>query len=224
MSLRCAFYGRYSSDRQNPLSPTDQLAKCQQLAQERGWRVLEDHRYTDEAISGATVHRPGLTRLLAAAESKPRPFDVVLFEDSSRLSRKQADILNLAERFNFAGVKVCFVSQGIDSTDEKFQFLLMARGLVDQLFLSDTANRVRRGMEGLLRRGLHTGGRCFGYRARKDADGTRLEVYEPEAAIVRGIFELYAAAQLRSRPLATGADWTPVALLVSLVRACDSSQ
>ena len=195
MSLRCAFYGRYSSDRQNPLSPTDQLAKCQQFAQERGWRVLEEHSYTDSAITGATVHRPGLTRLLAAAESKPRQFDVVLFEDSSRLSRKQADILNLCERFNFAGVKVCFVSQGIDSTDEKFQFLLMARGLVDQLFLSDTANRVRRGMEGLLRRGLHTGGRCFGYRARKDLDGTRLEVYEPEAAIVREIFELYAAGK-----------------------------
>jgi site-specific DNA recombinase len=195
MSLRCAFYGRFSTDRQNPLSPIDQLAKCQQYAQERGWRVLDDHSYTDEAISGATVHRPGLTRLLEAAESKPRPFDAVLFEDSSRLSRKQADILNLCERFNFAGVKVCFVSQGIDSTDEKFQFLLMARGLVDQLFLSDTANRVRRGMEGLLRRGLHTGGRCFGYRSRKDSDGTRLEVYAPEAAIVRGIFELYAAGK-----------------------------
>src|ERR1700676_4067567 len=104
MSLRCAFYGRYSSDRQNPLSPTDQLAKCQQFAQERGWRVLEDHSYTDEAVRGATLHRPGLPRLMAAAESKPRPFDVVLFEDSSRLSRKQADVLNLAERFNFAGV------------------------------------------------------------------------------------------------------------------------
>ena len=61
----------------------------------------------------------------------------------------------------------------------------------DQLFLVDTAKRVRRGLEGLIRRGLHTGGKCFGYRSRKDPDGVRLEVFEPEAAIVRRIFQLY---------------------------------
>ena len=44
----------------------------------------------------------------------------------------------------------------------------------------------------MIRRGLHTGGRCYGYRSRKDADGTRLEIYEPEATIVRRIFHLYA--------------------------------
>jgi site-specific DNA recombinase len=136
------------------------------------------------------VHRPGLTRLLAAAESKPRPFDAVLFEDSSRLSRKQADILNLAERFNFAGVRVCFISQGIDSGDEKFQFLLMARGLVDQLFLSDTANRVRRGMEGLLSKGAAYWRSMLRIPGEERFGRTRLEVYEPEAAIVRGVFEV----------------------------------
>jgi site-specific DNA recombinase len=133
-----------------------------------------------------------LRSLLAAAESKPRPFDVVLFEDASRLSRKQADVLNLCERLSFAGVKIYFISQGIDSGDEKFQLLLLARGMIDQLFLADTAKPVRRGLEGLIRRGLHTGGRCFGYRSRKDADGVRLGIHEPEAIVVRRIFYLYA--------------------------------
>lgn len=146
----------------------------------------------DEEISGATLDRPGLRSLLSAAESKPRPFDVLLVEDASRLSRKQADALNRCERLSFAGVKISFISQGIDSGDEKFQLLLLARGMIDQLFLADTAKRVRRGLEGLIRRGLHTGGRCFGYRSRKDADGVRLEIHEPEAAIVRWIFHLYA--------------------------------
>ncbi len=115
-----------------------------------------------------------------------------MIEDASRLSRKQADVLNLCERLSFAGVKIHFISQGIDSGDEKFQLLLLARGMIDQLFLADTAKRVRRGLEGLIRRGLHTGGRCFGYRSRKDPDGVRLEIYEPEAVIVRKIFNLYA--------------------------------
>ena len=115
-----------------------------------------------------------------------------------RLSRKQADVLNLCERLNFAGVKICFITQGVDSGDDKFQLLVLARGMIDQLFMADTSERVRRGLEGLVRRGLHTGGRCYGYRSRKDADGTRLEIFEPQAEVVRRIFELYSAgASLR---------------------------
>ena len=192
---RCAAYARYSTDRQNPLSTQDQLAKLQQFATERGWIFSENHVYTDEEISGATLDRPGLRSLLADAESKPRPFDVLLLEDASRLSRKQSDILNLCERLMFAGVTIHFVSQGIASSDEQFHLLLLARGMIDQLFLADTAKRVRRGLEGLIRRGLHTGGRIFGYRSRKDPDGTRLEIYEIEAAVVRRIFEMYAEGQ-----------------------------
>jgi site-specific DNA recombinase len=191
-ALRVAAYARYSTDRQNPLSCDDQLAKARAFASERGWIYSQENVWTDSEASGATLDRLGLRLLLAAAESKPRPFDVLLVEDASRLSRKQADVLNLCERLSFAGVKIHFISQGIDSGDEKFQLLLLARGMIDQLFLADTAKRVRRGLEGLIRRGLHTGGRCYGYRSRKDPDGTRLEIYEPEAIVVRRIFYLYA--------------------------------
>jgi DNA invertase Pin-like site-specific DNA recombinase len=170
VNLRCAAYARYSTDRQNPLSTQDQLEKSREYAREYGFRFIEEHVYTDEEISGATLDRPGLRSLLAAAEAKPRPFDVLLIEDASRLSRKQADVLNLCERLSFAGVKIHFISQGIESDDEKFQLLLLARGMIDQLFLADTAKRVRRGLEGLIRRGLHTGGRCFGYHKQKNTD------------------------------------------------------
>ena len=192
MTTRCAAYARYSTDRQNPLSTEDQLAKCRQFAAEHQSHFLQEHVYTDEEISGATLERPGLRLLLEAAESRPRPFDALLIEDSSRLSRKQADVLNLCERLSFAGVKIHFISQGIDSSDEKFQLLLLARGMIDQLFLADTAKRVRRGLEGLIRRGLHTGGRCFGYHSHDVAGGKQLAIFEPEAAVVRRIFRLYA--------------------------------
>lgn len=99
-STRCAAYARYSTDRQNPLSTEDQLDKSRQFAAEHSWQFLDSHVYTDEEISGATLDRPGLRMLLAAAESKPRPFDVLLLEDASRLSRKQADVLNLCERLS----------------------------------------------------------------------------------------------------------------------------
>lgn len=69
--IRCAAYARYSTDRQNPLSTQDQIEKSRQYAGERGWDFLEDHVYTDEEISGATLDRPGLRLLLTAAESNP---------------------------------------------------------------------------------------------------------------------------------------------------------
>ena len=190
--LRCAVYARYSTNKQNPLSIEDQVRKCSEYAKRRGWEFLEEWTYADEEISGATLERPGLREMLRGAESRDRPFDVILAEDTSRLSRKLADVLNLCERFRFAGTRVCFVSQGIDSSDEQFQLLIAARGMIDQLFLTDTAKRVRRGMEGRVLKGFSFGGRCFGYRRRKEVGGARLSVVEGEAAVVRRIFVLYA--------------------------------
>jgi site-specific DNA recombinase len=155
-ALRAAAYARYSTDRQNPLSTQDQLEKCRQFASARGWIFREDYFYTDEEISGATLDRPGLRQLREDVKAKPRPFDVQLVEDASRLSRKQADVLNLCEELKFTEVRICFVSQGIDSSDHTFQLLLLPRGMIDQLSLTDTAQRVCRGLEGLIRRGDST--------------------------------------------------------------------
>jgi site-specific DNA recombinase len=192
--MKCASYARYSTDRQNPLSTQDQLEKCRQFAMQRGWQFLDEQIFTDEEVSGATLDRSGLCALRDAARIKPRPFDVLLVEDASRLSRKQADVLNLCDELMFSGVRICFISQGIDSQDGTFQLLLLSRGMIDQLALTDTAARVRRGLEGLIRRGLHTGGRCFGYRSHKDEqqNGMRLEIHGPEAEVVRRIFKMYA--------------------------------
>jgi site-specific DNA recombinase len=81
--IRCAIYARYSTDRQNPCSIDDQLRKCRQFAEPRGWHLLDNHVYADEALSGASADRAALKRLLAAALEEPRPFDCVLFDDTS---------------------------------------------------------------------------------------------------------------------------------------------
>src|SRR5437660_11098269 len=48
-------------------------------------------------------------------------------------------------------------------------------------------------MQGLALRGLHTGGRCFGYTSVKNGDGSaKLEVNKEQAEIVQRIFRLCA--------------------------------
>lgn len=192
--LRCAVYGRYSSDKQSPTSIEDQVRQCREKAAKGGWRVLEDHIYRDEEISGATLERPGLKALLAAAESQPRPFDVVLIDDTSRLSRDQVDDLQLIRRLKFAGIKLVAVSQGIDSDSEQADVLWTVHGLVDALYLKELGQKTHRGLEGAALRRFHTGGRpAFGYQTRREEDGARLEIKESEAPTVLRIYELYAS-------------------------------
>ena len=93
--LRCAIYARYSTDKQNPLSIDDQVRKCREFAQRQGWDVLDGRIYCDEAITGASDERTGLQRLLDAATSSSHPFDAILVDDTSRLSRKLADSLRI---------------------------------------------------------------------------------------------------------------------------------
>jgi DNA invertase Pin-like site-specific DNA recombinase len=175
--LRCAAYARYSIDKQNPLSISDQLRKCREFAASQGWDFLYAHTYVDEAVSGATDDRAGLAALLASAASPERPFDVVLVDDTSRLSRKLADSLRIFEQLKFASIRVIYVSQGIDTDSEQAELLLATHGIVDSLYIRELAKKVHHGVEGRALQGLHTGGRCFGYRSVPVEDSTRRDTY-----------------------------------------------
>ena len=84
--MRAAIYARYSSDLQRDTSLEDQIAVARRHATERSWTVLKDHIYTDAGISCASIqNRPSVQRLLAAAGQRPKAFDVVLVDDSSRI-------------------------------------------------------------------------------------------------------------------------------------------
>jgi site-specific DNA recombinase len=197
MILRCAAYARYSSDLQSPLSIDDQLRICREYARSRGFVFLDEHVYVDEALSGVGADRPGLCRLLDAALSAGRPFDVVLLDDSSRLARNTKDALSIFERLNFAGIRLIAVSQGIDSENEQAHVLVTVHGMVDSLYVKELAKKTHRGLEGLMLRGQHTGGRCFGYDSVPvpGTAGKRLVINESEAAVVRRIFEMSAEGQ-----------------------------
>ena len=163
--LRCAAYGRVSTDRQNPLSVQRiKLESVGSLLNMRDGASLRITSTPTTAISGTTDNRPGLQKLLAALKQRPCPFDILLVDDTSRLSRKAKDTLTIYERLNFAGVRLVAISQGIDSENEQAEVLMQVHGMVDGLYVNELATKTRRGMEGALRRGMHPGGRCFGYR------------------------------------------------------------
>src|SRR5437667_5205581 len=192
--MRYAMYARYSSDLQRQTSIADQLRKCQEFAQSQGWVPVKDCIYTDEAISGVSTERPGLQRMLRAALSMHRSFDVVLIDDTSRISRSLPDAVPLFNKLSFAGIRLIAVGQGIDSQSEQADVLVTVHGLVDSLHVKELAKKTHRGLEGAFLRGFHAGGRCFGYRnVPVDGGGVRLKIEDSEAAVVRRIVEMSAS-------------------------------
>lgn len=206
--MRCGVYKRFSSDLQHPASIEDQQLACQRYADRQGWQILPDHVYADEALSGMGVtHRPAYRRLLAAVGSPVKPFDVLLVDDLSRLSRDAAEMLRLARLLEYARITLISVADGIETGTKLSKLTLSVKAIFNEQYLDDLRERTLRGLQGRFARGLHTGGRVYGYRSvpvldaagRVDAGGqplrvgTELVIEPDEARIVRQIFEWFAA-------------------------------
>ena len=106
--MRAAIYARYSTDNQREASIADQVRLCRLHAERQGWQVAAVH--ADQALSGATMLRPGVQALLEAA--RQHRFDVVLAEAIDRLSRDQEDVAAIYKRLHFHGVTIVTVSEG----------------------------------------------------------------------------------------------------------------
>jgi DNA invertase Pin-like site-specific DNA recombinase len=171
-------------------------------ATRQGWDWQDSQLYSDKAISGASLEgRAGLQALQAAALAKPRPFDVLLVDDTSRVGRDLPDALRFLQQLTFAGVRVVCISQGLDSASPQAETLFAVHGIVDSLYLKELASKIKRGLRGQAERGYATGSVTYGYRTVAVRDpsrageflGWRIEVEPTEANTIREIFEWYAS-------------------------------
>lgn len=87
-----AVYIRVSTDDQLEYSPEAQLKELKAFAARRDMLIHPDHIYIDAGVSGRNAKkRPDFQRMIAAAKSKPSPFDVVLVWKFSRFARNQEE-------------------------------------------------------------------------------------------------------------------------------------
>jgi site-specific DNA recombinase len=159
--MRAAVYARFSSENQREQSIQDQLRVCKQFASREGIEVLEDHIYFDEAQSGSLRARPGLEALKKAAEDKQ--FDVVLVDDSSRLSRDNQHFNTLLCLFQYWGISLISVSDGLDMREEHAKVAYQFRGIINELYLTDLRKKTHRGQMGQVLRGFSVGAHGYGY-------------------------------------------------------------
>jgi site-specific DNA recombinase len=151
---RAVIYARYSSDNQRDASIEDQVRQCRARIEQEGWQL--GAAYSDHAISGATILRPGYQRMLE--DARAGRFDVLVAEALDRLSRDQENIAGLFKQLSFAGVRLITLSEG-----EVGELHVGLKGTMNALFLKDLAQKTRRGLEGRVRQGKSGGGLSFGY-------------------------------------------------------------
>jgi DNA invertase Pin-like site-specific DNA recombinase len=60
--MRAALYARFSTEKQSECSIEDQFRVCERIAERNGFTVVA--RFSDAAISGGTIERPGYRALL----------------------------------------------------------------------------------------------------------------------------------------------------------------
>ncbi|ARS72850.1 recombinase family protein [Sinorhizobium meliloti] len=214
--MKVALYARYSSDNQRDASIEDQLRICRARAEREGWTIVDS--YTDRAISGASLLRPGVQELIA--DGLKRRFDLILTESLDRLSRDQEDIAGFYKRMRFAGVSIVTLSEG-----EVSELHIGLKGTMGALYLKDLADKTRRGLRGRVEDGKSGGGLCYGYDVARQIDSSgeasrgERTINEAEANIVRRIFVDYLAGkssrtiamQLNSEgvPGPQGSEWGP---------------
>jgi DNA invertase Pin-like site-specific DNA recombinase len=187
--MKVAIYARYSSENQRDASIADQFRVYREFAKRQGWQVAAE--YSDHAVSGTAIMRPGFQAMLREALQKK--FDIVMAEALDRFSRDQEDTAGLFKRLTFAGVNIVTLAEG-DIT----HLHIGLKGTMNALFLKELAEKTRRGLRGRIELGKAGGGVSFGYRiVRRLENGAvstgEREIVPDEAAIVRRIFNDYRA-------------------------------
>ena len=201
-TVRCAIYTRKSSDEGleqgfNSLDAQREACAAYILSQaSEGWSALPDI-YDDGGISGGTLERPALQRLLADVAAGR--IDIIVVYKVDRLTRSLLDFSKLVEAFDKAGTSFVSITQSFNTTTSMGRLTLNMLLSFAQFEREVTAERIRDKIAASKAKGMWMGGTPpLGYRP----DGRTLAIVEEQAALVREIFALYL--QLGNVRLVTG--------------------
>jgi site-specific DNA recombinase len=149
-----------------------------------GWRSVRTH-YDDGGLSGATMERPALQRLIADIDKGL--VDAVVVYKVDRLTRSLADFAKMVEIFDACGVSFVAVTQQFNTTTSMGRLTLNVLLSFAQFEREVTGERIRDKIAAK-RKGIWMGGLVpLGY----EVCDRQLVINDAEAATVRRIFTRY---------------------------------
>jgi DNA invertase Pin-like site-specific DNA recombinase len=149
---RAAIYARVSTDSQ---TVENQIRELRQVAERRGWEVVEV--YTDAGVSGAKgrAQRPGLDRMLKDASR--RKFDIVMSWAIDRLGRSLIDLLGTIQHLEAVDVDLFLDQQSIDTTTPMGKLVFQVTGAFAEFERSMIRQRVKAGLKRAVAQGTKLG-------------------------------------------------------------------
>ena len=191
--MRVAIYARVSTEAQEARGTIgSQLAALRQRVASESHELVAE--FVDDGLSGTRLDRPGLDALRDAAETGLIEAAWCLSPD--RLARVYAYQVIVLDEFARHGVKVFFADAPSIDDDPQARLLTQVQGVIAEYERAKIAERYRRGKLWRSRCGEVLAWRVpYGYRrvARSATRPAHLEVHEPQAAVVRRIFDDYVA-------------------------------
>lgn len=185
--LRVCAYARVSSDSEEQEDSLENQTNRYKalISSHPGWEFAGV--YSDQGISGYLDRREGFQRMLG--DARAGKFDMILAKSISRFARNTLDLLKAVRELRSLGIAVYFELQDINTLTTAGELMLTIKGAFAQGESDDASAlakmAIRRKFSKLER--LAATDRTYGYQTGPDGE---LEVNEPEASIVRRMFNL----------------------------------
>ena len=192
--MKAVIYARVSTERQAERGTIgSQVEALRAQVAAAGDELVGE--YCDDGHSGARLDRPGLDAMRDAAEAGL--FEVAWCLSPDRLARSYAYQVLILDELGRFGVRVRFTdAPGLDQDDPQARLLTQVQGVIAEYERAKIGERYRRGKLFRARAGEVISWKApYGYRRVPRGPGgpAHLEIFEPEAAVVRRIFTERAA-------------------------------
>lgn len=185
---KAVIYARVSTTKQaeEGASIEAQIKQLQDYAADNSYEVAR--KYIDRGESARTDDRPEFQQMIADIKSNPEKFDAVLIHKTDRFARSREDsivyksLLRKDCNCDVISIKEDFGDGAVGK---------MVEGILEsvaEFYSENLANEVKKGMEEKISQGKVVSEPPYGYVINEQG---RLEIYEPEAEVIRYIFQQY---------------------------------
>ncbi|CAC7096590.1 site-specific recombinase [Staphylococcus aureus] len=181
-------YIRVSTERQvEGYSIEGQITQIEQYCQFNGYELVDI--YADRGISGKSMNRPELQRMLN--DAKNGKLDCVMVYKTNRLARNTSDLLTIVEELHRQNVEFFSLSERMEVKNSTSKLMLQILASFSEFERNTILENIYNGQHQRALKGYYQGNLPLGYNNIPD-NKKELMINQHEANIVKYIFESYA--------------------------------